>query len=123
MQVSREGLVTVISLGKSAKQFDEPLTEALSAELVEAVQQAKPPYVLLDFQGVSFFGSSFIETLFRVWKRVQNEPDGRFALCSLEPYCREVLEVTRLNQVWQLYSSRNEGVAGLSQAPASGTNG
>jgi anti-anti-sigma regulatory factor len=61
-----------------------------------------------------FFGSSFIEVLFRVWKRLNTQPHPKFAISGLQEYCREVLEVTHLDSLWPLYATRDEAVAALS---------
>jgi len=70
---------------------------------------------VVDLSGVDFFGSSFIELLYRVWSRLHNR-GGQFALCGLSPYCREVIEVTNLNTLWPLYASVDEAVAGVKAA-------
>jgi anti-anti-sigma regulatory factor len=52
-----------------------------------------------------FFGSSFIEVLFRVWKRLTSNPGAHLGICAMQPYCREVLHVTHLDTLWQIYDT------------------
>ncbi len=63
--------------------------------------------LLVDLSHTKFFGSSFIEVLFRVWNRV-NQAGGKFAICGLNSYCREVLQITHLDTVWKTFANRLE---------------
>lgn len=72
--------------------------------------QADPPLVLLDMARVKFFGSSFIEVLYRLWKAVQSR-GGQFVLTGVHAYCLEVLQVTKLDQIWKFAPDRAAGLA------------
>jgi anti-anti-sigma factor len=113
VQIVREGSVTVLQLGPQAKHIEEPILERLGRELADAAQTADPPRVVVDMTAVEFFGSGFIEVLFRLSKRIGQRPDGHFALCGLQPYCREVLEITKLDRLWKLHDTRAAAVAAL----------
>ena len=80
-----------------------------------------PPQIVVDLQNVDFFGSSFIETLFRMWNRVKAVEGGRFALCGLQKYCREVLGVTNLDRLWTVYDDVETAVREMSTPAAKGT--
>ncbi len=92
--------------------------EASMAELTDsmlAASDADPPNLVVDLSQVEFFGSSFIELLFRMWKRL-NERSGRFALAGVSPYCEEVLTVTNLDKLWQTFETTEEAVAAVRDA-------
>jgi anti-anti-sigma factor len=114
-QVLREGTVTVIEFGAKCKLLEESMLDTISQEVLPAAQNASPPLVVIDLSQTEFFGSGFIEVLFRVWNRVQQKPGGKMSLCGLQPYCREVIEVTHLDKLWSLHPTRAEAVAALSQ--------
>lgn len=106
--------VTVIGLGPAYKSIDEKVLESgLRMLLLSAVDRADPPLIVLDLSQTTFFGSSFIELLFRLWNRVQSKPSGGFAICGVTPYCQEVLTVAHLDTLWRLYPTRNEAVEAL----------
>ena len=71
------------------------------------------PKVVIDLSYTKFFGSSFIEVLFRVWNRV-NGAGGKFALAGLTSYCREVLEITHLDKLWPMLPNADEAVSAVS---------
>lgn len=112
-QVIQEDGVTVIALGPEYENLDDAVLEDLRKFILEAVANADPPVVVLDLSHTRFFGSAFIEVLFRAWNRIQKQGGGEFSLCGLTPYCAEVIDVTHLNRLWDIYTTRDEAVAAL----------
>lgn len=103
--------VTVVAFDAGPHTLDEVAIEEVRDTMLAACA-AEPPRVVIDLSHVEFFGSTFIELLFRIWKRLQDR-SGQFALCGLSPYCREVLSVTNLHKLWPTYESREEAVRTL----------
>ena len=110
-QLTQDG-VTVIVLGTAYDNLDETALEAASARLLEIAQSAEPPLVVVDMGRTQFFGSAFLGTLFRVWRRLSAR-DGKFAVCGVTGVCAEVLEVTQVNRLWTLYDTRDAAVEAL----------
>jgi anti-anti-sigma factor len=108
--------ITVAMFRPDFAQIDEPVMDLVNRKLGDLVAELSSPALILDMSQVDFFGSSFIESMFRVWKRMQSRPGARFALCGLKPYCREVLEVTHLDRLWPLCATRDEALAQLTSA-------
>ena len=96
--------VQVLTIGSEQFSIDELNTQEISQQLLDIVVSV-PPQVVIDMQHVDFYGSSFIETLFRLWNRIKVNDDGKFALCGLKDYCREILVVTNLDSVWPIYDN------------------
>jgi anti-anti-sigma factor len=114
-EVVVDGRVTVVALGPNYKIIDEHCLEGgLGETLIDIAIDATPPLVVLDLSQTQFFGSSFIEVLFRVWNRLQGR-SGRFAICGLTPHCSDVLKITHLDTLWPLMTTRQEAVTALSQ--------
>jgi anti-anti-sigma factor len=115
VQIGVERGVTVVSFTPVGLN----LTESRMPAVVAAFSQLgdpPSPHVVIDLSNVEFFGSSFIEVLFRTWKWVQQAADGQFALAGVNRYCREILEVTNLTSIWTIYSTREQAVAALAKA-------
>ena len=111
LSVLKVGDVTVVVFGSEQRQLDEVGLEKIGRQLIEVAQAANPPLLVLDMAPTEFFGSSFIETLFRVWKKLNTQPGAKFAISGLQPYCKEVLEVTHLDRLWPLPATRAEAIA------------
>ncbi|MEX0702717.1 MAG: STAS domain-containing protein [Planctomycetales bacterium] len=116
VEITRAGYVTVIGLGPGYETVDESAVEELSDPILDAARSASPPWIVLDLSHTKFFGSSFIEVLFRAYNRLREKGDGRFAICGLTPYCREVVEITHLDRLWKVHSKRAEAVAAVQNA-------
>jgi anti-anti-sigma factor len=117
-EVVVDGRVTVIALGANYKVIDEIALEGgLGDFLLEIATEAVPPLVVLDLSKTQFFGSSFIEVLFRLWNRLQGR-SGQFAICGLSSHCQDVLKITHLDSLWPLMATRTEAVAALSEHAA-----
>jgi anti-anti-sigma factor len=118
-EVVVDGSVTVIVLGPAYKVVDEHLLDTgLGETLIELANEAKLPLVVLDLSNTQFFGSSFIEVLFRLWTRLQARGGGRFAICGLTPHCLDVLKITHLDTLWRLTATREEAVRALASNDA-----
>ena len=106
----RDGKVTIVVFGDELKHLDEVNVAEIGKKLLQVAEHAPHPLLVLDLQATEFFGSSFIESLFRVWKKLNLKPGPRFGLAGLQPYCREVLEVTHLDRLWPLFDTREAAV-------------
>ena len=106
--------VTVVAFAREGETLDEGTLDRLRDKLLEVAMKAAPPLLVLDMSTITFFSSSFIELLFRMSKRMQ-EQNGKFALCGLQKYCAEVLSITRVDKLLAIYPSQKEALAALTQ--------
>lgn len=104
--------VNILSLGEAYENIDEVAMDGLRGFLTEEAKTVEPPRLILDMSGVNFFGSSFIELLFVVSKRL-TERKGTFAICGLSTYCKEVIQITHLDHVWTIRETRAEAIETL----------
>lgn len=92
-----------------------------SPQLREALQnltENKTPAIIVELDGVSYMDSSGLATLVEA---MQNSADykGRFMLCALGMEVRSVFELSRLDQVFEIYSTIDEA---LKQIENNGSN-
>ncbi len=111
--VSRQDDVTIVALGPEYENLDDAVLEQLRDTMLEAARTAEPPLFALDLSHTKFFGSAFIEVLFRTWNRLNARNGGKFCICGLTPYCAEVIQVTHLDRLWHIAATRDEAVAAL----------
>jgi len=105
--------VTVVALGPQFENLDEWILDGVRDTLLAVSQKADPPLVVLDLSHTKFFGSAFIEVLFRLWNRLNTREGGQFAISGLTPYCAEVLAITHLDTLWRTFAQREEAVRAL----------
>ncbi len=110
-QSSRQDGITFIQMDETYNALDEQPIEALSALLLAEVDKCEGrPLLVLDFSNTVYISSRVLETLFRTWKRLK-ERKGRMILCSMQPFCKEVLQITHLDRIWDLAPDRAAAVA------------
>jgi anti-anti-sigma factor len=82
--------------------------------LLEQLEQTEPRNVVIDFGRISYFGTTMLEAMHAIWRRVR-EADGKMALCNLSDMQREVLHVAGFDTLWPVYTSRQEALQTLDQ--------
>ena len=112
-EIRKRGDVTVIAFGPQFESLDEYVLDQVRDFILESIKSADPPKIVIELSHTKFFGSSFIEVLFRVWNRVNGQPGGAFAIAGLTPYCLEVLEVTHLDKLWPLHPTEEAAATAL----------
>jgi anti-sigma B factor antagonist len=112
IDVLEQDSVTVVVLGSEYDNLDEAQLEATSIRLLEIARDAKPALMLIDMSRTQFFGSAFLGTLFRVWNRLKAR-SGKLAISHASGICAEVLRVTHVHMLWELFDSNDEAVQKL----------
>ena len=112
-QLAVQDGVTIVSLvGPEYESLDERLLDGIRTALLDIAQATNPPLLVLDLSHTKFFGSAFIEILFRVANRMKNR-GGKFAISGLTEYCAEVIHITHLDSLWPVLPNSSDAVAKL----------
>ncbi len=112
-KVTREQDVTIVETDGNYPSLEAMKLEEFGGVLLSEATYTQPPLLVLDLATTSFIGSSFIELLIRALKRVR-ERGGAFALCGLQPFCLDILQTARLDQIFPSYSTRAEAITAVS---------
>ncbi len=117
IQLSQQQGVTIIALGPSYDSLDVDALDELGSVLLTTCATVEPPLIVVDASRTSFIGSTFIEILVRAWKRL-SQRGGTMVLCGVQPFCAEVMRVTRLDTLWPTCATLQEAVAVASRQRA-----
>ncbi len=112
VKVSRQHNVTVVEAEGNYPSLEVEKLEEMGRVLLGEATRAEPPLLVLDLAATGFVGSSFIELMIRAMKRVR-ERGGAFALCQVQPFCLDILQTARLDQVFPRYPTREEAIAAM----------
>ncbi len=69
-------------------------------------------HVVVDLEKCAYFGSAGIGFFMRLWTQVRSR-GGSMAVCNASELERELLELTRLDQLWPIRQSRHEAIAAV----------
>lgn len=84
------------------------------ASKTEELKNSGCTKVLVDFARVDYVDSTGIGFLIGIYTSVKKSPQGQFALANVNRRVRDVLELTRLAQIIQLYPSEEAALGALS---------
>jgi len=92
--------------------FTEP---GIAAEWEAVQKQIDAPatrLVIVDLGEIPYFGSTVLEWMSLIWKRVKAK-GGHMAAIRPSPIGREVLLAARLDRLWGIYATRDDALAGM----------
>lgn len=102
--------VTVVAFGEEAESIYEHQIETFKDDVLELARSTQPPKLVIELPETKYFGSAFLAFLLNVRKTLMLREKAQFAVCSLTPYCRTIVEMSQLNEIWDIYDSAEEAV-------------
>jgi anti-anti-sigma factor len=106
-----EGNVLVVSF-KAPQINDTDFLEELEDSLRDLLTEFEQRFLLIDFCEVSLISSRMINSLLQLVKRVRAE-GGQVHLCGLETKVERVLKSMKLDRVFDMYVTREEGLVAM----------
>jgi anti-anti-sigma regulatory factor len=117
LTVSKQNDVTVIALKSDRARLGmENLTNA--DEVVRAAQDVELPLVVVDLSKAASVTSSFFMFLTRIHLPLKSREGARLALSGLSPHTARALKVAHLDQLWEIFESKDEAVRAISGGTA-----
>jgi anti-sigma B factor antagonist len=80
---------------------------------IDQVLSHEPARVVVDLREVHFLDSTGLSTLVQGMKR-SREANGELRLCGLQQPVRMIFELTRLDRVFEIFSTQEEAVEAFS---------
>lgn len=78
--------------------------------LIARLDGSEIAHVVFDFAKVSYFGSSMLEAMLYLWKKIDAQ-GGKLAVCNLSSTAAEILRLSRFDKIWRVCGSRDEALA------------
>jgi len=114
VRAEQQGNVLVITPLFTYATFAE---EEVVNELTEVQQQVDSPateQVIIDLGEIPYFGSTVLEWMAQLWKRVKSK-GGRLAVVRPSEIGREVLAAARLERLWGIFDTRDQAFSWLAK--------
>jgi anti-anti-sigma factor len=118
-EVDREGETVVVTPLADLGCLAYPELEAGASELLGLLDQPPARHLVLDFHRAAYDGSTVLPFFLKLWLRVSRR-SGRMALCNVSEHERDLLRVTKLDELWPVCGSRGEALAAVRQPVALG---
>jgi anti-anti-sigma regulatory factor len=111
-EITRDGDLLVVTPTTDLSETLFELHHAGAAAVLVAYRDGPARHVVWDLRHTGVFGSTALAFFVKVWRRVA-ERGGRMAFCNLTAYEREILRVTKMDQLWPLCPDRAGAVAAV----------
>jgi anti-anti-sigma factor len=108
LAIEQVGKVAVARFTREVVLSGQP-AEAIGDQLIALLGEPGRHWLLLDFDRVRSLSSLMLAKLVAL-SRTAEAVGGRFALCNLHAVIAEILEVTRLNHVLNVYPGEAEAL-------------
>jgi anti-sigma B factor antagonist len=110
VRAEQQGEVLTVSPLFTFATFTEPDIVAEWTAVQKQLEQPDVKHVVVDLGQIPYFGSTVLEWMVQMWKRVRDK-GGRLAACNASPIGREVLTVARFEKIWGIFDSREAALA------------
>ena len=109
MQIStrQSGTSTIVDVVGDIDLYNSPEIRKI---LLETIRDKRSPRVVINLKEVRYIDSSGVASLVEGLKVARNV-NCRFVLFGLSPAAREVLELSRLIKVFEVYDSEEQALA------------
>ena len=91
-------------------EIDLHVSPSVTALLNEMINK-KPPRMVVDLSEVSYIDSAWLAALIEAMQKVEGY-GGKFMLASLQETVRSIFEISRLDQVFQIFPDANTALSG-----------
>jgi anti-anti-sigma factor len=109
LRSDRYGPTQVVHLGSAYNSLNESTVERVERFLLSCANDPDTKNLVVDLAHTEYFGSRFIEALFRAHNRMKRKL-GKFGLSGLLPYPEEVVRISKLDTIWPLFANADEAV-------------
>jgi anti-anti-sigma factor len=112
LHVERLGDTLVVTPQQDLCELDYGEIEEESREALQVLRDETVKHVVIDLGKTDYYGSTALGFFLKLWKRVRTR-DGRLAFCNVSPHERDILRLTRLDNVWTICATRDEALAAV----------
>jgi len=91
------------------RELDYQRIESGARDILELLNDPRIKHVILDFHKTDYYGTTALGFFVKLWKKVKMR-NGRMVFCNVSDHEQEILQVTKLDRLWPICSSRNEAL-------------
>jgi anti-sigma B factor antagonist len=114
ISLRQSGVATIVDVTGDITLYNSP---EMRKVLLELLKEKRTPRVIINMLHVKYIDSAGVASLVEGLK-VSRDMKSTFALFGLSRTAREVLELTRLIKVFEVYDNEEEALRGGSSATA-----
>lgn len=94
------------------REMEYQRIEEGARQILDLLNGADARNVILDFHKTDYYGSTALGVFLKLWTKVRSR-NGRMAFCNVSAHEQEILQVTKLDHLWMICSSRSEALGAV----------
>ena len=108
-EIEQEDDTIIVVPAVDLRELDYQRIEAGARRILDLLNGTGIKNVVLDFHKTDYYGSTALGFFVKLWKRVRRR-NGRMAFCNVSDHEKEILQITKLDHLWPICSSRSEAL-------------
>ena len=108
-QVERSDQVLILSPTGNLSELELSSLDDAIRDVMQQLDSTGYRHLILDFSGTDYYGSTALGCFIKLWKRVRSI-GGNMAFCNVSRHELEVLELTRLDNLWTICPTRDDAL-------------
>ena len=109
-ELDQVGDTLVLVPQANLSEFEFDLIEVAGGEVLKRLDNVQAKNVVIDFHRTDYYGSTAIGFFVKIWKRVR-KAGGHMAFCNVSAHEQQILELTKLDTLWDVCGTREEALA------------
>ena len=110
LEVERDGPTIVVTPVADLRESEIKRLQDEFQAVLDVLNDEGLKNVVMDFHQTDYYGSTALGFFVKVWKRVRCA-GGRMAFCGVSKHEQQILEITNLNTLWPIFTTRDEALA------------
>ena len=113
-EVEQAGDTLIIVLVVNLRELDYERIEEGAATILDLLNNTAIQNVVMDFRKTDYYGSTALAFFVKLWLRVRKQ-NGRMVFCNVSDHGKDILQITQLDHLWPICSSRMEALQAVSK--------
>lgn len=107
--VSHQRDTMILAPLRNISSLAEDEVQSQWGDIVSRLERPDVKHVIFDFGRVSYFGSSMLEAMLSLWKRIRKH-DGKMAVCNVSTTASEILRLSKFDTIWPIHDSLDDAL-------------
>jgi anti-anti-sigma factor len=113
-EIEQEDDTIIVVPAVDLRELEYGRIEAGARKVLDLLNGTGVKNVVLDFHKTDYYGSTALGLFLKLWKRVRIR-NGRMAFCNVSDHEKEILQITKLDHLWPICSSRIEALEAVKE--------
>jgi anti-anti-sigma factor len=108
-EIEQQDDTIIVVLAVDLRELEYQRIEEGARNILDLLNGTGIKHVVLDFHKTDYYGSTALGFFVKLWKRVRRR-NGRMAFGNVSAHEKEILQITHLDHLWPICSSRIEAL-------------